>query len=218
MLYLIVNRKDFQKLILPEQALFTEIENKILYNRYMFVNYIGDDKKCREIIYDNNVHCLVVNPYISSPLYRQVFKADKDNEAYFTKRYMEESLFEILMASYADSRPHFKKDFLLLSGPSPEKDIEDIYLFNSFLKSNKLLINLNNIRPTLTEIFNNSRRQIVEEEVWSEIIKADEINDVNTDYFALIVAEFIIKASKQYPRDQIETFLKKEFHNFLEIP
>ena len=93
-------------------------------------------------------------------------------------------------------------------------------MFNQNLKKNifsflVLLLNIENIKPSLSDIFVNSMNKIVEQEVRSEIMNTEDVEKINNDYFNLTIAEFIIESSKYYSKKQIKKYLLKEFNIFM---
>ena len=213
MLYMIVKKDDYRKLSLIEKTYFAEIENNILYNDYLFLNYTGDENICQLIFFENNIHALVVPPYISKDLYEVIYPGkDMSN---FYRKFLDYSFFEVLMSSFADVQPKFEEEYVLISSSIPEEYLEMIDKFNQILKFNKLLLNIENIKPSLSDIFVNSMNKIVEQEVRSEIMNTEDVEKINNDYFDLTIAEFIIESSKYYSKKQIRKYLLKEFNIFM---
>lgn len=213
MLYMIVKKDDYRKLSLIEKTYFAEIENNILYNDYLFLNYTGDENICQLIFFENNIHALVVPSYISKDLYEVIYPGkDMSN---FYRKFLDYSFFEVLMSSFADVQPKFEEEYVLISSSIPEEYLEMIDKFNQVLKFNKLLLNIENIKPSLSDIFINSMNKIVEQEVRSEIMNTEDVEKINNDYFDLTIAEFIIESSKYYSKKQIKKYLLKEFNIFM---
>lgn len=213
MLYMIVKKDDYKKLSLIEKTYFAEIENNILYNDYLFLNYTGDENICQLIFFENDIHAIVIPPYISKELYETIYPGKEVNNFY--KIFLNYSFFEVLMSSFANVQPKFDEEYILISSSIPEEYIEMIDKFNQVLKFNKLLLNTENIKPSLAEIFVNSMNKIVEQEVRSEIVNTEDVKKLNNDYFDLTIAEFIIESSKYYSKKQIKKYLLKEFNIFM---
>lgn len=215
-MYVILNKKDYDNLSIIDKTYFTKIDNDVLFEKYIFCNFIGEDFQFKTIVLENNIHSIVLNTYLSKSLYHELYKDTIiiDN---FERKKLNYSFFEVLMASFLNLQPKFDEEYLLIAKDSPEEYIKTIIKLNEFLKINKLLLNINLVSPSLSDLFIESMNDVIKQEANSEIIIIEEVEKINNDYFNLIIAEFIIKSSKYYSKKQIRNFLLKEFSLFIEI-
>lgn len=215
-MYVILNKKDYDNLSIIDKTYFTKIDNDVLFEKYIFCNFIGEDFQFKTIVLENNIHSIVLNTYLSKSLYHELYKDTIiiDN---FERKKLNYSFFEVLMASFLNLQPKFDEEYLLMAKDSPEEYIKTIIKLNEFLKINKLLLNINLVSPSLSDLFIESMNDVIKQEANSEIIIIEEVEKINNDYFNLIIAEFIIKSSKYYSKKQIRNFLLKEFSLFIEI-
>lgn len=215
-MYVILNKKDYDNLSIIDKTYFTKIDNDVLFEKYIFCNFIGEDFQFKTIVLENNIHSIVLNTYLSKSLYHELYKDTIiiDN---FERKKLNYSFFEVLIASFLNLQPKFDEEYLLIAKDSPEEYIKSIIKLNEFLKMNKLLLNINLVRPSLSDLFIESINDVIQQEANSEIIIIEEVEKINNDYFNLIIAEFIIKSSKYYSKKQIKNFLLKKFSLFIEI-
>lgn len=215
-MYVILNKKDYDNLSIIDKTYFTKIDNDVLFEKYIFCNFIGEDFQFKTIVLENNIHSIVINTYLSKSLYHELYKDTIiiDN---FERKKLNYSFFEVLMASFLNLQPKFDEEYLLMAKDSSEEYIKTIIKLNEFLKINKLLLNINLVSPSLSDLFIESMNDVIKQEANSEIIIIEEVEKINNDYFNLIIAEFIIKSSKYYSKKQIRNFLLKEFSLFIEI-
>jgi len=215
-LYVILNKKDYNNLSIIDKTYFTKIDNDILFDKYIFCNFIGEDFQFKTIVLENNIHSIVLNTYLSKSSYSELHKDSIiiDN---FERKELNYSFFEVLIASFLNLQPKFDEEYLLVAKDSSEEYIKTIIQLNEFLKINKLLLNINLVSPSLSDLFIESMNDVIQQEANSEIIIIEEVEKINNDYFNLIIAEFIIKSSKYYSKKQIKNFLLKKFSLFIEI-
>lgn len=215
-MYVILNKKDYNNLSIIDKTYFTKIDNDILFDKYIFCNFIGEDFQFKTIVLENNIHSIVLNTYLSKSSYSELHKDSIiiDN---FERKELNYSFFEVLIASFLNLQPKFDEEYLLVAKDSSEEYIKTIIQLNEFLKINKLLLNINLVSPSLSDLFIESMNDVIQQEANSEIIIIEEVEKINNDYFNLIIAEFIIKSSKYYSKKQIKNFLLKKFSLFIEI-
>lgn len=215
-MYVILNKNDYNNLSIIDKTYFTKIDNDILFDKYIFCNFIGEDFQFKTIVLENNIHSIVLNTYLSKSSYSELYKYSIiiDN---FERKKLNYSFFEVLIASFLNLQPKFDEEYLLVAKDNPEEYIKTIIQLNEFLKINKLLLNINLVSPSLSDLFIASMNDVIQQEANSEIIIIEEVEKINNDYFNLIIAEFIIKSSKYYSKKQIRNFLLKKFSLFIEI-
>jgi len=163
-LYVILNKNDYNNLSIIDKTYFTKIDNDILFDKYIFCNFIGEDFQFKTIVLENNIHSIVLNTYLSKSSYSELYKDSIiiDN---FERKKLNYSFFEVLIASFLNLQPKFDEEYLLVAKDNPEEYIKTIIQLNEFLKINKLLLNINLVSPSLSDLFIASMNDVIQKAI-----------------------------------------------------
>ena len=86
----------------------------------------------------------------------------------------------------------------------------DLIEISYILSDENLLINKDDVIPSLKSIFANSVKKILKAEANEETIRLKDTEIYNRNFHYLVIAEFVINASFIYKRKDIENFLINE--------
>lgn len=210
MLYLILRKEQFEDLPIGIVSQFMKFQTKIIFKDFIFVAFYGNYLDCQNILINFNLEALCLYPFISDDLKNKLYNCETIETE---EKYLDSSLFEILIADYLEIYPKFSRNFKSVLPSVATKDdlFINIQYINNYLQSHKLLLKEINLKPTLQDLFVNAWNKTIEQEAVSEFITWKEIKNINEDFFELVIAEFLIEARRYYPEKSIKSFLVKEF-------
>lgn len=218
MLYIVIKREDLLKINdknLRED--FSLIPTDSIRPEYIFLNYkVGDYSKLLDIILENDIHCLPVEPYVSVSTFNKFYSnLDINRDNLYTKD-LNFSFFEVLISGFVNDRPKHKSEYILLNSILPKFNLSSYEIefekFKDLIVQKNIYLTIDNVRLSLRDIFVNAFNNVLEKEISTNVVSRESLSTINEDFFLLIVSEFIIMADRNYKKSDIEDFLKEEFN------
>ena len=194
-----------------ELKAYRKIVNIITKN-YCLVYSKKDYLSLYEILKRNKCIGLALYPYISKLVFENIYPKELEKKLSVEK--LNHSLFDLFIASYTNQMPSFDDEYYFLPDIQPSLNQEKLKLnikrFNEMLAYENLLINKDDVIPSLKSIFANSVTKILKAEANEETIRLKDTEIYNRNFHYLVIAEFVINASFIYKRKDIENFLINE--------
>jgi len=132
----------------------------------------------------------------------------KELEKRLSVKKLNHSLFDLFIANYTNQMPSFDDEYYFLPDIQPTLNQEKLKLnikrFNEMLAYENLLINKDDVIPSLKSIFADSVKKILKAEANEETIRLKDTEIYNRNFHYLVIAEFVINASFIYKRKDIE--------------
>lgn len=212
MFYVILEKANLKYLNSLTNDSFIELKNNIIINDYCLVYSKKDYLALFEILKRNKCKGLALYPYISKLVFENIYPKELEKKLSIKK--LNHSLFDLFIASYTNQMPSFDDEYYFLPDIQPTLNREklklDIKRFNEMMSYENLLINKDNLIPTLKSIFADSVKKILKAEANEETIRLKDTEIYNRNFHYLVIAEFVINASFIYKRKDIENFLINE--------
>ncbi len=151
-------------------------------------------------------------PYISKLVFENIYPKELEKKLSVEK--LNHSPFDLFIANYTNQMPSFDDEYYFLPDIQPTLNQEKIKLnikrFNEMMSYENLLINKDDVIPSLKSIFADSVKKILKAEANEETIRLKDTEIYNRNFHYLVIAEFVINASFIYKRKDIENFLINE--------
>lgn len=212
MFYVILEKNNLKYLNSLTDDSFVELKNNIITNNYCLVYSKKDYLSLYEILKRNKCRGLALYPYISKLVFENIYPKELEKKLSVEK--LNHSLFDLFIASYTNQMPSFDDEYYFLPDIQPTLNQEKLKLnikrFNEMLAYENLLINKDDVIPSLKSIFANSVKKILKAEAHEETIRLKDTEIYNRNFHYLVIAEFVINASFIYKRKDIENFLINE--------
>ena len=165
-----------------------------------------------EILKRNKCRGLALYPYLSKLVFENIYPKELEKKLKVEK--LNHSLFDLFIANFTNQMPSFDDDYYFLPAIQPTLNQEKLKLnikrFNEMLAYENLLINKDDVIPSLKSIFAQSVKKILKAEADEETIRLRDTEIYNRNFHYLVIAEFVINASFIYKRKDIENFLINE--------
>ena len=198
MFYVILEKNNLKYLNSLTDDSFVELKNNIITKDYCLVYSKKDYLSLYEILKRNKCRGLALYPYISKLVFEK----------------LNHSPFDLFIANYTNQMPSFDDEYYFLPDIQPTLNQEKIKLnikrFNEMMSYENLLINKDDVIPSLKSIFADSVKKILKAEANEETIRLKDTEIYNRNFHYLVIAEFVINASFIYKRKDIENFLINE--------
>ena len=212
MFYVILEKNNLKYLNSLTDNSFVELKNNIITKDYCLVYSKKDYLSLYEILKRNKCKALALYPYLSKLIFENIYPKELQKKMKVEK--LNHSLFDLFIANYTNQMPSFEDEYYFLPEIQPTLNIQKIKLnikrFNELMSYENLLINKDDVIPSLKNIFADCVKKILKAEANEETIKIKDSEIYNRNFHYLVIAEFVINASFIYKRKDIENFLINE--------